>query len=139
MVLLHIRAHLRPRLMEWMHALMLVLWGSILARPEATFTRSPVWAGLERIASEDVWAWGTILIGSARILALLINGLWRPSYAIRTITSFCSMFVWFTISLGLIYSRAATTGLAIYPVLFLFEAINLYYSALDGAFAAKEK
>lgn len=137
MVLLHIRSHLRPRLMEWMHSIMLVLWGSILLRPEDTFGSSPAFIGLARLASEDVWGWVVICVGLTRVAALLINGIWRPSYAIRTTTSFLSLFVWVTISAGLLASDHATTGLAIYPVLCIFEMVNLYYSALDGAFAKR--
>lgn len=138
-LLLHIRAHLRPRLMEWMHSIMLVLWGSILLRPDDTFGSSPAFVGLARIASEDVWAWTVIGVGLLRVTALLINGLWRPSYTVRAVTSFLSLFIWFTISLGLLASPHATTGLAIYPVLCLFECVNLYYSTLDGAFARKDR
>jgi hypothetical protein len=55
---------------------------------------------------------------------LLVNGLLRRSPHVRALTSFVSALVWFEISIGFLQSGAPTTGLAIYPWLFLLDTFN---------------
>jgi hypothetical protein len=121
---------------EWLLAWVLASWGWILLRPEPTFLISDVYAGLVRLAPEEVWGWACVTIGTVRLVALIVNGIWvPPTYYLRSFTSAISVFFWFTITLGLSASNQATTGLAVYPWLLVLEVCCLYRTARDARLA----
>lgn len=134
MIFLSIKKHFPTRASEWVLASILASWGLMLLRSEATFATSPSYIGLERIASENTWGWFCLAIGVSRLVALAINGHWVPStYHLRSITSFVSCFFWFQISLGIMASHLASTGLAVYPWLMVLDIICTYRTARDLA------
>ena len=80
-------------------------------------------------------AWGTacILIGGARLAFLFVNGLWRRSPHLRLLGAFAACFFWFQITAGFVFAGTWSTGLAIYPVLFLLDFYNILRAATDAA------
>lgn len=130
-IILHFTETFPSRVLEWILAFILFSWGLMLLRPDATFASSPSYIGLERIASEDTWGWFCAIAGLLRLVALCINGFWKPTYHIRAATSFLSNFFWLQITLGFIASGNANTGLAVYPWLLLADIICTYRTARD--------
>lgn len=129
----HVSSTFLERLAEWLFAAQLFTWGFILLRPEQTFS-SPSLLPLARVASEEAWAWYAMSVGGARLLALFINGWVVPhTYLFRISCSFLSLLAWLTISLGLMSSGQATTGLAVYPWIFLAEMVCLWRTGRDYA------
>lgn len=112
--------NLNIRLAEWGLGLMLLLWGAILVSPDDTFSR-PAFTMMARIASENVWGVVLTLLGTTRIVVLLINGAWRRSPHLRAATAFLSCFVWTQIALSIWESGIFATALAVYPVLLLMD------------------
>jgi hypothetical protein len=128
----HISATFLERLAEWTFAAILTSWGLMLLRPEDSFGLSVSQATLARIASEEAWGYYCLTVGGSRLAALFINGWVVPhTYFVRSATSFLSLLAWLTISLGLMASGTASTGLAIYPWIFLAELICLYRTGRD--------
>lgn len=119
------------RLSEWGLALVMLLVGSILLGPDELFSR-PSFDLLARVASEDVWGWGTLAIGASRLVVLLINGAWRRSPHMRALTAFASVFVWTQFSLSLMASAQFTTGLAVYPVFVLMDIYIVFRAAIEA-------
>lgn len=130
----HISSTFLERLAEWCFAAVLCSWGLILFRPEETFGLSASAASLARIASEGTWAFYCFTVGGIRLLALFINGWLLPhTYVLRIATSFLSVLAWLTISLGLMASGTASTGLAVYPWILVAEFVCLYRTGRDYA------
>lgn len=134
MISLHFGQTFHVRVAEWLLACILASWGLMLLRPEITFS-TPAYVGLERIFSEVVWGWLCFVCGGLRLTALAINGLWRPSYFIRSITAFLSCFFWMQISLSFGGAGNASTGLAVYPWLLVADIYNVYRATVDGRVA----
>lgn len=132
-----VTAHFRARAGEWALATMLVIWGWLVYLPEEMFT-SPAYAIMRLTAREEVWGMAALIVGGIRLIALILNGtFWKTWYGrfsphIRSIMAGLSCFVWSQISLGLLLSGEATTGLAIYPVLLLFDFYNVMSAAGDA-------
>lgn len=135
MIIVQFKAHVRQRLSEWQMAFIMTAWGCILFSPSYRFDDVAVYEGLARIADESVWGVAAITVGCVRIAALAVNGLWRPSYELRAMCAFGSIFVWFTIALGLLSAPRLSTAHAVYPILLIIEMANLYYAAIDGRMA----
>ena len=133
-----IAEHFPARRSEWVLAGMMVVWGWLLLSPGAIFNQSPAWAMLAAWAPEYVWGWGAVLIGSFRMIALLINGTfytsWYGRYSphIRMLASFLSCFIWLQLTIGLLNAPYLTTGLAVYPGLLLLDLMNVVAAASDA-------
>jgi hypothetical protein len=131
-MILHFSSTFPSRTAEWMLTCILLSWGLMLLRPEATFASSPAYGGLERVAAEETWGWLCFAAGSIRLVALAINGLWvPPTYHLRSLTSFLSCFFWLQITLGFMASGTASTGLCVYPWLLVAEIVTTYRTARD--------
>lgn len=130
-VIMHFTKTFPQRVSEWALASILCSWGLMLLRPESTFATSGSYIGLARLAAEDTWGWFCFIAGALRLTALAINGLWTPTYHIRSLLAFLSCFFWFQISLGFMASGNATTGLAVYPWLLLLDTYSTYRAARD--------
>lgn len=136
---LGIHNHFPARRSEWVLASMMTAWGAIVLGPADLFLASRAWAPLAALMSESNWAKIAIVIGLFRLAALVINGTfagtwygrWSPH--VRALASFASCFLWFQISFGLLASDAATTELAIYPGLFVLDAMNTVAASRDAA------
>jgi hypothetical protein len=134
-----IHDHFPARMSEWGLAVMLLNLGLVLGQPNDTMQTSPSLSGLLRIAPEHVWAWALLLIGSVRLLALVVNGTfadtlygrWSPH--VRSVLSFLSCFFWMNITVGLTLSEMTGTGIAVYPVLLLMDGYNTVRAAGDAA------
>lgn len=130
-MILHFTQTFPSRVSEWTLASILASWGLMLLRPEVTFATSPSYVGLERIAAEDTWGWFCLIAGVIRLMALTINGIWKPTYHIRSALAFLSCFFWLQISLGFMASGNASTGLAVYPWLLMLDIYSTYRAARD--------
>lgn len=130
----HLSSTFLERLAEWTFAAILCSWGLMLLRPEDSFSLSIAMDPLSRVASETAWGYYCMLVGGLRLAALFINGWMVPhTYVIRSMCSFLSVLAWLTISMGLVASGAATTGLAVYPWICLAEVVCLYRTGRDYA------
>lgn len=131
--------HFPARRSEWVLASIMLVWGWILIGPADTFSQSKAWAQMAAIMPESSWGIFAIWVGTFRLAALIINGTfsgtwygrWSPH--VRALASFLSCFLWFQISFGLWASDAATTGLAVYPGLFVLDAMNIVAALKDAA------
>lgn len=133
--------HFPARASEWALAGMLFNLGVVFGQPERTFERVPSLAGLAVLFSEQTWAWGLLVVGAVRIIALGINGTFahtaygRLSPHVRAALAFVSCFFWLSITIGLNISAVLSPGLGIYPVLLLLDMYNTVRATKDAAVA----
>lgn len=129
--------HFPARASEWALGVILFLWGVQLLRPVYTF-QGQSYAELQRLLPEDLWGLACILIGAARLLALIVNGSVRHSPMVRAIMAGFSALFWLQISIAFLMSSPNGTALAVYPVLFALDCYNVLRAASEaGARQAK--
>lgn len=138
MIFLHFQRTFPTRVTEWLLGAVLFSWGWMLLRPEETFA-GPGYVGLARLASEEVWGWSCLLIGSARLVVLAVNGMWIPSYRVRSLAAFLSCFFWLQISLGFAASGLPSTALCVYPWFLLADIYCVYRAARDYQMASAHR
>lgn len=112
------------RASEWALGVILFNWSLVLTLNPDLFQDGRSYAELARWADQQTWATLCLAVGGGRLLVLAINGAWRRSPHARTAAAFVSCFFWFQITLGLIGAGTGSTGLAVYPILFLLDVYN---------------
>jgi hypothetical protein len=85
------------RTVEHMLAWMLVVWSAAVAYPSNMMV-GKTFAYLIAIAPEWWWGWSGILLGSARLFALYLNGNWRRSPGLRFIGAMMGLIWWLILS-----------------------------------------
>lgn len=121
------------RATEWLCGTVLFFWGVVLLSvPSAFADGANYYWTLERLFNQRTWGWACLIMGSVRLVALYINGARRETPFARTATAFLSCFFWYQIALGLALSGIVNTGLAVYPVLLIFEVYNVLRSSIDA-------
>ena len=122
---------------EWGLAAMLFLWGVVLLLDPGIFARSCAYHGMDDLLSQRGWAMLCLMTGWLRLVMLGVNGLWRRSPHLRAIGAFVGSVFWFQITMSFIQSDTVSTGLAVYPVLFLLDAYNVFRAVNDAGQADK--
>ena len=107
--------------------------GLVLMHPGDTFAISRSYDAFQAVGNEEAWGRFLMLIGVARIVALMINGAWRRTPVIRFIGSMVAAILWAQFALLFFNSGAPalSTGLGVYPWLFFFELIACFYIVMD--------
>jgi vacuolar-type H+-ATPase subunit I/STV1 len=126
------------RASEWALSFMLFSWGAILLLNNDLFSLSPSYHSFSEVMPEAAWGSVCLLVGSARLTFLFVNGLWRRSPHLRLLGAFVSCFFWFQITASFVFSGTWATGLAIYPFLFLLDVHNTLRAATDAAIIDKK-
>lgn len=143
-----IRTHFHVRAAEWFCTVVLLNWALVLLLPGETFSTSPSFNGLARIWSEKAWGMVCLLMGTLRLIALILNGTFAHtryghfSPHVRAAMAFASCFVWFQIVYGMFGAWTTlplTTGPGTYLAILFLDAVN-FRRAMDDtgeAVAAK--
>jgi len=121
------------RATEWLCAAVLFCWGIVLLSSPNTFAEGAeyYWT-LERLFNQTTWGWACGVLGFLRLASLYVNGARRKTPFARMFGAFLSCFMWYQIALGLALSGVINTGLAVYPVLLIFEVYNVLRSSIDA-------
>lgn len=142
-----VRDHLYVRRSEWGCAAVITWWGVALLAPGETFTISPSYAGLSRLAPE--WVWGVICLtlGMFRLAALIINGTFRGSWYsrysphVRAVTAYLTGMIYFLIAYGIAMGGLTfplSTGLGAYLVLAFLDVGNALGTAKESGYQTQE-
>jgi hypothetical protein len=130
MLVAHVSTSLRQtfptRVTEWMLSAMMIHWSVVLGSEPNLFDRSPAYDFLASVMGQEAWSTVLFWAGLARLVTLGINGLWRRSPHIRALGAFIGAGFWFFVALSFVLADRNSTGLAIYPWLFLADAINIF-------------
>lgn len=130
-VAIRIRSRFRSRAVEWEHALVMTVFGAIVLLNPAVFN-GPSFSAF--IGGPFVWGPCMLIAGTARILALCINGyMARPTALVRALSALSGVLLFAAITLGLLFSWTWPTGLAPYAVMGFFGLFSLYWSIFDVA------
>ena len=114
------------RTVEHMLAWSLVVWSGAVAFPGKMLV-GPTFEYLLVIAPEPWWGYSGVVLGSARLAALYINGNWRRSPGLRLIGAIFGLVWWLIVSA--LYAVAVKQGAPDFPmryVLFVFLCFEIY-------------
>lgn len=129
------------RITEWVVAGILTTWGVVLSQPGDVLINEQ-YEMLTRVANESTWAAICLLVGTTRLLALFINGAWRPSPHIRAAMAGLSTIFWLYVVLGIFAVGELSTGMAVYPWLLLADFYAVFRASRDARLSddrAREK
>lgn len=133
MVIAHIRSNFAAaffaRTAEWSCASCLLALGFMLSsNPDLmSSSKTQAYQLLLMIGSQSTWAIIMKIFAAARLLILLINGAWRRSPHLRSISAFLTCFFWMQITLSFL----PTFGFAF--VGFLFFLIQDFVNSVRAA------
>ena len=118
------------RLMEMTMALAILALGvQLTLTPDEVFRPDGALAMLLLFASPLVWTLFFTMLGTARLVVVIINGVWRPSPIVRQAMSVLSLGGWSVLAMGYWMALPATKGfpaLVLTVVCFIVEANCLY-------------
>jgi hypothetical protein len=132
MIIIAKKYSFRERCPEWILAIGLMVWGLMIATHPSLFSTS-FYQPLVSVMSQASWATITILIGLIRLIALTINGVWRPTAHLRAAGAVGGILIWsslFIISVLNSYARAP--GIGTYGMLLAFDFFALWWAAGDA-------
>lgn len=124
------------RAMEWLGALCAAAFSAVLFMPGDTFDTGVQWTRFSEIGTEVEWAVGIGLVAYVRIAALLINGHWRRTPALRAATAVLGAGLWAYVALlFFVPGEPVSTGVGVYAVLAGGDLVSAWRAAKDAAIA----
>lgn len=133
--------HLDERIVEWVMALQIVWYGLRISAPGDQWGTTGAWDGMLKYMPENSWGVLCILLGTARLLALIVNGTFentfyaRYSPAVRFVTSFLGCGFWFMAFLSV--AGGVGSGLGIYNLPLILDAWCVRYTAKAAGQASR--
>lgn len=122
-----VKDHLDDRIMEWEHTFFIMAVGLVLIQPRPE---------LGNLENEAFWALALIVIGTARLVSLVVNGMRRKVTSwLRALSAIVSSMMFILISLGYIFSGRIGVVAAFCVIAALFEWAN-YGRAMRDAGAS---
>ncbi|WP_240233634.1 hypothetical protein [Devosia lacusdianchii] len=108
------------------------LFGLVLVMVPDIFDQ-PSWAGFRSLGvTEAMLGWLMLVLGSARIGGLVVNGARKHvTPLIRQVSAAIGCMIWFGIVYGFASSGVVSTWLAIYPLFGIGELVNIHRAAHD--------
>jgi hypothetical protein len=89
-----IKQHFKDRHAEWIVGIALIFWGTIVLGNPDLFTQVGLYHKMVNLASQKVWGYCAVAIGTLRITFLIINGTWKRSAHLRALGSGLSACLW---------------------------------------------
>lgn len=144
MLIVSLKQHFPARIPEWWMSMMLVLWGGYVVFHPELFTSAytkQMFSGMATMAGDfspsGLWGLSAVIIGMVRACALFVNGAYMRTPMIRLFMSFLSAFIWTQVSIGLLKSGVANTGVVVYAGLVMMDIVSAYRAATDMVYAEK--
>jgi hypothetical protein len=131
-MLVSLHEHFKVRITDWLLSAILLSWGFALFAVNPQVWAMPTFSGLSSITTQMHWALATTTVALVRLTALFVNGAVRRSPHLRGAGAFLSVFVWYQLSLGVLYGDLVGPGVAIFPWLALADIFNVYCAMRDA-------
>lgn len=106
---------------EWLLAFAMLGMGITYIANPTLFDR-PYFTTMERVAPQWAWAWGFVVIGAARLFALIRNGGWRRSPHLRAAGAALAAMGWFQLALAAIQNDFVGQTVWLWPLFFIADA-----------------
>lgn len=131
MIVVEMKKHFQLRAIEWWSAGVMASWGLWVLLFPGMFDENPAFDALEAMAPQQVWGCVALVAGGLRLFALLVNGLWHRTPAVRWMCAMTSVLVWFLITSAFAGSNTPNVGVIIYGWHMLADMYSAFRSASD--------
>lgn len=134
-----IRHSFHHRLSEWMLGSILMGMGFLFSLPQVSMG-SEILMDMKHTMSEEAWATTCILLGTVRMIVLVINGAWAKQSHARAVLGVLHLLVWTQISIVFINFAVPSPGDIIFPVFLIAEIFIVLRAAAEaGSIDASKK
>ena len=135
MITLRFKYTFRERIPEWITSIALIVWGMILLGETPALWDMQYFSALSNIASQKTWASITIIAGVFRVIALGINGAWRPTAHMRAIGALMGALVWAAIIISYLTLNWNPPAIAAKGALLALDISGLWFASGDAKLA----
>lgn len=132
MITVRFKNTFRERIPEWITSFAMLCWGIIVLSEPAELWQMEYFSVLAKYASQQTWGVVTIALGSLRLIALGINGAWRPTGHIRAIGAASGVVVWTAIIMGYASLAWNPPAFATKSAMLLLDLLSVSYAAGDA-------
>lgn len=132
MMILRLQSHFPMRVTDWLLACITLSWGVSCWNISPEIWNASYMIGIRRMADNETWATAAIFLGTARLMALVINGAVRRSPHVRGAGAFLTCFLWCNLALGMMAAGEWTFMLALSPWFLIADLYNVYRAAQDA-------
>lgn len=139
MIVFELKKHFQLRAIEWWSAGLMASWGAIVTLVPTMFVENPAFEGLLFFAPQYVWGFVALVAGLSRLGALIVNGFWCRTPAVRWFTSMVSCLIWFLITAALINAPVPNPGVVVYGWHMIADIYSAFRSASDAVEAAAQR
>lgn len=121
--------------LEWLFGGMMVAWGSVIMFFPQMFNHK-IYESLLTLAPTYIWGAIAVSLGIGRIIALLINGLWKRNPLIRFAGALYGMMWWSLLGTCYViaiikHDAVPSPMLACFPLFVIFEGVSVYRCGKD--------
>lgn len=106
-------------------------WGFYSLLVPGMYEANPAMMGLLKFAPQQVWGLITLIVGTVRLAALVVNGFWYRTPAVRWATSMIATLVWFPITAALVNAPVLNPGVVVYGWHMIADIYSAFRSASD--------
>lgn len=131
MITVEMKRHFPLRAIEWWSAGLMATWGLYTLAIPGMYEVNPAMGGLLLFAPQHVWGLVTLIVGSLRLAALIVNGFWHRTPAVRWVTSMLSALVWFLVTSALVNAPVLNPGVIVYGWHIIADIYSAFRSASD--------
>lgn len=135
MIVARFKETFRERMPEWILSTGMLLWGMMTLFSPNLFNTVPFFAPLLQLMSQTSWGILAVLIGTIRLIFLIINGAFRPSAHIRAIGCIFGTLLWINLLISALSLDALTPTTAIFAMLLALDIVSLWFAAGDAKLA----
>lgn len=138
-VIVEMKRHFQLRAIEWWSAGLMASWGFYSLLVPGMYQANEAMHGLLLFAPQHIWGLATMAVGLVRLTALVINGFWYRTPAVRWATSMVSALMWFLVTSALVNAPVLNPGVVVYGWHILADIYSAFRSASDYVEAVAQR
>ncbi len=135
MIKVRFRDTFRERMPEWITSLAMLIWGLIVLSQGENLWSREFYSVLSTIGTQASWGWLTTIVGALRLVALTINGAWRPTGHIRAFGALVGSVVWSALIIGYMIMDWSPPAIATQSAMLLLDISAIWFAAGDAKVA----
>lgn len=135
MITVRFKDTFRDRLPEWVSSACLLLWGLLILNLSTETWSTEYVSILGTLAAQKTWGMAAVALGVLRLVALGINGAWRPTAHIRALGAIGGIVVWSGIIISYLTLSWDPPTLATKGAMLVFDMYALWFAAGDAKVA----
>lgn len=135
MLVVRFKETFRERMPEWVQAAGMMGWGLLVLASSGLFYTQEFFHPLLLIMGQMEWGLAALLVGTIRLIFLVINGAWRPSAHIRAAGCVLGTILWGSLLVSAFSLNWLTPTSSIYAMLLALDLLSLWFAAGDAKLA----